>query len=180
MVLTPALHVSCCSAVRPSLLRGVVVPAGHGSGGTHPHPGPGLCPAAARTQHQVQGLQHRSVCGSGDSFESGIHHSRFLPLLPCAHGPSQLCRTHVIYCNVLDFFVSGKSGDMHHLTSAVCRAELPVAALFLKEYLWGRVSEGNKVSLVPSPGCFRADDSLRPLSHNHLPADVAAGFWRLL
>lgn len=38
-----------------------MVPAGHGSGGAHPHPGAGLHPAAARPQHQVQGLRHRSV-----------------------------------------------------------------------------------------------------------------------
>lgn len=52
---------STCSVVGASVLRGVVVPAGHGSGGTHPHSGPRLRPAAAWTQHQVQGLQHRSA-----------------------------------------------------------------------------------------------------------------------
>lgn len=50
-----------CSAVRASVLRGVVVPAGHGSGGDHPHPRAGLHSAAARTQQQVQSLWDRCV-----------------------------------------------------------------------------------------------------------------------
>lgn len=44
---------SVCSTNGASFLWGMVVPAGHGPGGSHPHSGPGLHPAAARTKHQV-------------------------------------------------------------------------------------------------------------------------------
>lgn len=57
----PDICPSACSDVGSALLRGVVVLAGHGIGGTHPHPGPGLHAAAAWTQQQVQGMRDRCV-----------------------------------------------------------------------------------------------------------------------
>lgn len=116
---------STCSAVGASVLRGVVVPAGHGSGGTHPHSGPGLRPAAAWTQHQIQGLQHRSaslmvtLTYSFIAFGYTFLLSVTLKLFHSASTSSPHVGA-VWFITKYATFCDLKSWDMHQFTCTVC------------------------------------------------------------
>lgn len=88
----------------------MVVPASHGAGGPHPHTGPGLHPAAARTKHQVQGLWHRCVVillkffiGLPSLLEIDLR--CIFPLTLFRSPLTQHMYSPLIYHNVLHFFM---------------------------------------------------------------------------
>lgn len=138
------------STVGAPVLRGVVVPAGHGSGGPHPHPGGGLHAAAARTRQQVPGLWLRCV-----ALETLFWQTTHVPLLNDTHAdplaanglatPTRRCFTPM--CSVFCDSENAESKPFQSvLQSVIYGRNSCCTALFRSDSLLERERDGKRSS----------------------------------